>query len=828
MRKNLLCLAAVALGGVASAFAAAVTHDATLTLTFGRSGTGSTIANVTFASEADWADLNGTSATMADPGIALNIRNTLSSTGTNKDALCLNRNTNDANPLSFAFTISNVCGYYKYKVTGVSFRVAAVTSGGQMQNSSTQTDNNKRLVNVSAYVGSTLFGSITEMDMTKQGDLTFEKEIPQADSYTAGYAALDGDALEIKLQVSKGSDNQGCFFALKKVVVSLACEEYDDRAHTAYADYKSEPFGNLEYVGRDIVAPEILTAADVAFDEAEGYVASVKALTKAVDAAYASLDGKYVVFYKNPFGFGKSNNTSGFISAKVDDSGNAQFAKTFDARSVWRLHRVTGEDVPLNRFKLENPFTCKWFGSAASYAARNGGAVLQDSESTAVAYDLQRATYNNSNPATGDVNGTFAGEESLKGLIGLRTTAYDHEESFIHHNGGSEDKLIYYHNKCGSGLLSFRFSSWLGAVISEEEVALLNKLATDGFVIGTGLGKYSVAEGVDLTPAENSALNPENVLGEITKYAGHSDDVALNMPDDGRYVSAGSDVMYMEAAGAGYAYPSGAAMTVAEGAAVGKYSVNAGADIDLAYATTLSVTVPAGVMTGFYVPVKVALPVGEARGDMEVYTANHNLNAGDNRTQLVVSEVENSATDTYYLDGGTGFFVYSPAGGELVLTIVADDDSEADPDAAAAFKGSYKATAHERVRENSAHYLLGAAAAAPEEGEAANAPALYADAAHDVRRATLHKIADGEEVPAYTPVFESGSLSGEGYEHPEELSLAFDGTSSTGTSGVTTGIEEIVAEKADGTVTVYDLMGRKASHPYRGVVIAGGRKVLVR
>ena len=430
------------------------------------------------------------------------------------------------------------------------------------------------------------------------------------------------EPLIIKLSLSKGTNNLGCFFSLEKITLKHTISQ--QTADEELAAYKVPIELSLTQLGfwDDITSVSNIVILEDTQDVMAALEMAKAEVKAAENALYASLDGKYMTFRKNIHAQ-QDNQPEGFISA-TPVNGNLRFATTFDQYAEWKAHHVEG-----NRFKFQNPYSGKWFGSLTD-AAQNTGFELKDSEYEATAYEFVMTVYSGN-------NGNIRSQEDLKGLIGIRSTAFSladpQTQNYLYHNSTANQDIYLWNNQCGTGnAASYRYSSWTVEFMSEQAVDVLNSGKINK--IGTDLGQYSVTDldAHDLIPAQT--ITYDNVTEELHKYELAASHLTLNMPSTNSYIEYGSTIYYINSENQLCTYPTGlyvydndgtpalntyennhnggTPVSITEGNIARTYNIGIGnAKIDNAEVSsvgTLSVAISAAGITTFVAPVAVTLP----------------------------------------------------------------------------------------------------------------------------------------------------------------------------------------------------------------------------
>ena len=206
MKKFLLSLALVLLSGAAVA-------QSTIDFTFNRNGENATV-NVEGA-DGITATIEAVSPSPQGNATKTGVWNTGSNMGTDTNILCTSTNTSAAtSPITYTLTISGVDNSLTFNA--ITFTHITANSSGEYQ---PHTNGDIRQCNFALAVNDSELGTKEDFDIWVQGargdagkDVTFED---------IKFKASEG-TVEIKLSITKGVNNNGCFYGLKKV--SLTAE----------------------------------------------------------------------------------------------------------------------------------------------------------------------------------------------------------------------------------------------------------------------------------------------------------------------------------------------------------------------------------------------------------------------------------------------------------------------------------------------------------------------------------------------------------------------------------------------------------------------------
>lgn len=196
------CLIAGTLAFASTAMAADGT-DQSLTLSFNRTGTDVTSVTV------QTAGIDGVTATLtaASP--------TPFKAEASSAALCPNVNATENPTIVFEFSIAGLPADFSFNQIG--FKTHAYNSSAANQRPD---DDKNRFYNIDIDANSTPFASKQDQDIAKDN----EAGILFWD-VTANKALTATNPLTLRLTITKGSDNQGCFFGLEEVTLKTAQEE---------------------------------------------------------------------------------------------------------------------------------------------------------------------------------------------------------------------------------------------------------------------------------------------------------------------------------------------------------------------------------------------------------------------------------------------------------------------------------------------------------------------------------------------------------------------------------------------------------------------------
>lgn len=150
------------------------------------------------------------------------------------------------------------------------------------------------------------------------------------------------------------------------------------------------------------------------------------------------------------------------------------------------------------------------------------------------------------------------------------------------------------------------------------------------------------------------------------------------------------------------------------------------------------------------------------------------------------------------------------------LNVAYEPETEPVADYAEAFHGTHVATLH---NEEEGNWTFGHGVAA-----AAEANAAMTLAASDAPAITLGRVAHGAAKPVNALMLTVPARSPMADGKGSVLTMSLDGE-----NNITTGIDRVIFEKADGSCLIFDLQGRRLGAPVKGQVnIIDGRKVYVK
>ena len=209
MKKFLLSLALVLLSGAAVA-------QSTIDFTFNRNGENATV-NVEGA-DGITATIEAVSPSPQGNATKTGVWNTGGDMGTDTNILCTSTNTSAAtSPITYTLTISGVDNSLTFNAITFT-HITANSSGGYQPH----TNGDIRQCNFALAVNDSELGIIENFDIWVQDasgsagkDVTFED---------IKFKASEG-TVKIKLSITKGNNNNGCFYGLKKVSLTAELAE---------------------------------------------------------------------------------------------------------------------------------------------------------------------------------------------------------------------------------------------------------------------------------------------------------------------------------------------------------------------------------------------------------------------------------------------------------------------------------------------------------------------------------------------------------------------------------------------------------------------------
>ncbi len=201
MKKLYLTILAMLLVVSGQAFAAQ-----SIGLKFNRTGTNASTVAISVVDESG-AAISGASAAMTSThefkGTGSSITNAI---------LCPNVNGNSNPTIDLVFTISGVPAGFTFNAIGLD--IHALNSGGGYQ---ANNDNKVRQWNIAATVNNTTFGTLDNIDIA--AGVNGQNGVHKMWNVTGATVNSNG-SLTIKLTISKGATNEGCFFGLGEVRLS--------------------------------------------------------------------------------------------------------------------------------------------------------------------------------------------------------------------------------------------------------------------------------------------------------------------------------------------------------------------------------------------------------------------------------------------------------------------------------------------------------------------------------------------------------------------------------------------------------------------------------
>ena len=196
LKKLLSCLAFGLLLTAPAAEAADV-----LELTFRRTGTAASSVTTTATG------IDGVTATLKSASHQFK-NSTASVTPT---ILCPDVNGNSSPTITLEFELTGLPS--SFTVEDLNFDIHALNSGGAYQQSD---DNKSRQFNVTAQFNGTTFGSLDDIDIAKNVN-TSGAERHQVWTIQADEPATPSSPLTLKVTITKGTSNEGCFFGLSSI-----------------------------------------------------------------------------------------------------------------------------------------------------------------------------------------------------------------------------------------------------------------------------------------------------------------------------------------------------------------------------------------------------------------------------------------------------------------------------------------------------------------------------------------------------------------------------------------------------------------------------------
>ncbi len=181
-------------------------------LRFVRTGTGASSVKLTVVDE-NGAEINGAAAT-------LTTTHDFKPTGSNvtESILCPNVNGNSSPTIVLTFNVTGLPETMNYNNVGLD--IHALNAGGSYQQNN---DGKARRFNVSVETGANpdvlaAFALLSDIDIA--AGVGASGAVHQTWNATSSAAATAGNALTVRLTITKGSSNQGCFFGLSSVTLS--------------------------------------------------------------------------------------------------------------------------------------------------------------------------------------------------------------------------------------------------------------------------------------------------------------------------------------------------------------------------------------------------------------------------------------------------------------------------------------------------------------------------------------------------------------------------------------------------------------------------------
>lgn len=331
-----------------------------LELTFNR--TGATAEDVTVsASGIEGAEISAE---------LVSISHNMMTSGDNITAtiLCpnINANTNPAPTIEFLLKITGLENF-EYNVAGV--HIHALNSSGKYQSS---TDGKVRLFNVEVQTGATEeeltpFAHIEEFDIA--ANVAGLNKLWTAASTETNTST---SPLYVKIAVTRGTTNQGCFFGLSQVIL-----DYD--IVPVMEAYRTEQLAGIKTCP-DLFDDDVVSGVENM--ELTGYSTVAEgeaAIDEAINGIYANLDGKTVTIH-NVYRPDSGNNKNFYLSASHET--NLTGVEDISQNTEWLLTHE-GE----NKFTLSNDGKYISHPGEITLGANYGGPDLThttDAEASAV------------------------------------------------------------------------------------------------------------------------------------------------------------------------------------------------------------------------------------------------------------------------------------------------------------------------------------------------------------------------------------------------------------------------------------------------------------
>lgn len=202
MRNNKLLLSIVL-----TILSLSATASENLSIKFTRTGTAS--SSVT----ARVLDSNGSTIDGAKATITSNIDLKGSAGAINESILCPNANANSNPNIEFTLTLSGIASDFQFNTIGLD--IHALNGANAYQDPA---DGVTRHWNISTNVNSQQFGALVDIDIAN--GVGTSGNVHKVWEITSGTTFNGGDNLTIKIAVTKGTTNLGCFFGLSEIRLS--------------------------------------------------------------------------------------------------------------------------------------------------------------------------------------------------------------------------------------------------------------------------------------------------------------------------------------------------------------------------------------------------------------------------------------------------------------------------------------------------------------------------------------------------------------------------------------------------------------------------------
>lgn len=196
-------------------------------LKFNRTGTDASSVSITVVDENGTA-IEGASATMTSTHDFKPTGNAITS-----EIVCPNANANTSPTIELAFTVNGVPAGFSFDKLGLD--IHALNGGSNYQE---PTDGVTRQWNVATTVNDAEFGALNDIDIA--AGVGASGNVHQVWDITGTTVNADG-SVTVKLTVTKGTTNGGCFFGLSGITFSTAGEEPEPEPEpepTPDGDYK--------------------------------------------------------------------------------------------------------------------------------------------------------------------------------------------------------------------------------------------------------------------------------------------------------------------------------------------------------------------------------------------------------------------------------------------------------------------------------------------------------------------------------------------------------------------------------------------------------------